>query len=392
MAEKVSIPAEDEYEAKSYFRIGRFIRERSRGFSHRNIGEGPIPKKAPKCNFVPSVNLHREGKAMDSQVLRKNAGTYSWSEFPAEPISQLEEVLHGLQLRRKRIPSKYFYDKAGSWLFEEICASPEYYLTRTETSLLRRHAEEISELFGESHAIIEYGCGSADKISILLEACFGCRSYVGIEICPRPLRQLLESLVEEFPGLPCHGVVADFLKKFSVPLPASFALPRRLLFLGSSIGNYLPRQVVTLLKDMNRIAGRGGALLIGVDLKKPREILEAAYNDRRGITANFNINILRHINYRCDGNLDPEKFEHLAFYNAAQGRIEMHLVSTCAQMAHLGLVPVEIMEAETIHTENSYKYGLMEFQGLAQRAGWQPVRCWTDPDHLFSLHYLEVSQ
>ncbi|MCC6272956.1 MAG: L-histidine N(alpha)-methyltransferase [Deltaproteobacteria bacterium] len=333
------------------------------------------------------------GRLVKTQCLRKQPRpAFDYWDLQPPPVASLGEVLAGLRLPRKRLASKYFYDERGSFLFEEICRLPEYYPTRTELGILRHRAAEIAGLLDTPCAIIEYGCGSAEKIAPLLAAAPQCRAYIGIDLSRAPLRALVASLAEDFPDVSCTGICADFLAPLDLSLPPPEKLRRVVFFPGSSIGNFEPEEALALLRRMARMAGPGGGLLVGVDLKKDKRTLEAAYNDSRGVTAAFNKNLLRRINYECDADFSEERFEHLAFYNVEKSRIEMHLVSPAPQTVHLGLAPIEFLAGETIHTENSHKYGPEEFSRLAEAAGWSPAYLWTDPDNLFSVQFFTATQ
>jgi len=328
---------------------------------------------------------------MNRQALRKPLRpSFDFWDRRTPVAAALPEILEGLRRPRKRLSAKYFYDERGSYLFEEICRLPEYYLTRAERSLLERRAREIAALWKEPCAILEYGCGGAEKIGPLLAAARNCRAYVGLDISPEPLLRLLDSLAASYPDVAFTGICADFHSSLEMPLPEPEALRRVAFFPGSSIGNFETEEALALLRRMADTVGEGGGLLIGYDLKKDKRILEAAYNDSRGVTAAFNKNILKRINYECDADFDETCFDHLAFYNETLGRIEMHLVSRVAQTVHLGLAPVEFLAGESIHTENSHKYAPEDFARLAARAGWRTVRRWADADNLFCLHYFET--
>lgn len=300
------------------------------------------------------------------------------------------EILKGLLRPRKTISPKFFYDERGSELFSQICRLPEYYPTRAEMALLGEKGPEIAALLEKPCALIEYGCGDSEKVHLVLDKVEGCRAYVGIDICKTPLLKLAQGISRDYPRLRVVAVCADFLKPFDIPLGGFSGLERVAFFPGSSIGNLDPDDSVQFLGNVARMAGEGGWLLIGVDLKKEPQVLHAAYNDSRGVTAAFNKNVLRRVNREALGDFDLERFEHRAFYNEAAGRVEMHLESVGDQTVNVGGKPVRFKSGETIHTENSYKYAPSEFQSLALRGGWQPVHYWTDAQNRMSLHLLRV--
>jgi dimethylhistidine N-methyltransferase len=302
------------------------------------------------------------------------------------------EILAGLQKPEKTLSPKFFYDERGMELFGEICELKEYYLTRAEMSLLKEKARAIAGFLEEDCVLIEYGCGNSEKIRLLLETASGCKAYAAVDIAKAALLQLAAGLAQSYPELPIILMCADFLTRFELPLNGFGSLKKVAFFPGSSIGNFDPPAAVAFLQTIAKEVGKRGALLIGVDLKKDESILHAAYNDAKGITSRFNKNILRRINRECGSDFDPSRFEHLAFYNALAGRIEMHLVSLEEQTVQLDGVPIRFKKGETIHTENSYKYHREEFQELARRGGWEPLQCWTDPQGLMSLHFLRVTK
>ena len=314
----------------------------------------------------------------------------SFSDAHPDRESFLSETLTGLGAAPKTLPCKYFYDERGSELFRRICELPEYYLTRAETALLGDIAGQAAEIIGDGAWIIEFGTGSSDKIGILLAALDRPAGFVAVDLARGALRGVTETLARDFPNLAVHAVCADFTEPFE--LPAMAGAGRRVVFFpGSSLGNFDHEQSVSFMATAARLAGPGGGMLIGIDLKKDEAILTAAYDDTQGVTAEFNLNLLRRLNRECGTDFDLDAFSHRAFYNANAGRIEMHLVSLRAQTVSLGGQTIAFAEGETIHTENSYKYSIPEFQDLARRAGFEPLRAWTDAERLFSLHYLSVA-
>ena len=301
----------------------------------------------------------------------------------------LEVVLCGLTDEPKWIPPKFFYDKRGSELFDRITRLSEYYATRTEIAILGARAAEIAELVGKDSLLIEYGSGSSSKVGILLDALQGDVTYVAIDISRQHLVESCERLAQSCPRLEVIAVCADYSKPFPLPTPKWGAPQNKMVFFpGSTIGNFSPDQAVSFLANTARQIGTGGSLLIGVDLKKDDKLLHAAYNDSAQVTAAFNLNLLERINQELDADFDLSAFRHRAFYNAERGRIEMHIVSLKPQVVSLNGASIHFAASETIHTENSYKFSIDEFQRLAAQSGFEPVKAWTDPQDLFSLHYL----
>ena len=309
---------------------------------------------------------------------------------PAEE-SFRDAVLAGLTRRHKSIPCRFLYDERGSALFEEICALPEYYLTRTETALLADVADEIGRLAGRHAQLIEFGSGSSRKVRLLLDALQEPAAYVAIDISREPLRRAAEEVAAEFPDVPVVAVCADYLQPVRLPpLPARGEGRRLGFFPGSTIGNFTPEDAVDFLAGCRRVVGRGGAMLVGADLKKDPAILDAAYNDSAGVTAAFNLNLLERINRELDADFDLDRFAHDAFYNAAAGRIEIYIRSLADQIVTVDGRAVRFAAGERIHTEDSCKYTIAEFQRLAVRAGFRPARHWADSAGLFSIHMLEA--
>jgi len=301
--------------------------------------------------------------------------------------SFLEDVLDGLGQAEKVLPAKYFYDERGSRLFDEICELEEYYPTRTETSLLARHAGAIAEQVGKGVTLLELGSGSSTKVRLLLDRLDQPTAYIPVDISREHLQASATRLAADYPGLKVKPIFADYVQAF--PLTVEGGPERTLAFFpGSTIGNFYPAEARTFLARLGRQLGAGSRLLIGVDLKKSRERLNAAYNDAAGVTAAFNLNLLERINRELDGTFDLDGFAHRAFYNERLGRIEMHLESLHPQTALVAGVPFRFEEGETIHTEVSYKYSVDEFRKLAHDAGWSADATWTDDEALFSIHLL----
>jgi dimethylhistidine N-methyltransferase len=298
------------------------------------------------------------------------------------------DVLRGLRRPHKRIPCKYFYDDAGSRLFDHICELPEYYPTRTELAILRDQAPAMAGRLGPRCLIIEYGSGSGIKTRLLLDALDRPAAYLPVDIAREHLLRAAQTLAAERPGLAIRPVCADFTRAFALPHGLPKATRRAVYFPGSTIGNFGPRAARRLLRGMARLVGTGGAVLIGVDLKKDPRVLERAYDDAAGVTAAFNKNLLVRINRELSGDFRPERFDHHALYNPAFGRIEMHLVSRRRQTVHVAGEGVELSEGEAILTECSYKYTVRGFQALAARGGLRAWQIWTDADRRFSVQYL----
>jgi dimethylhistidine N-methyltransferase len=310
-------------------------------------------------------------------------GFYSFLP-PAERL--LDDVLAGLALPQKSIPPKYFYDEQGCRLFEEICELPEYYPTRTETAILRAHVADIAQFIGPDAELIEYGSGVQAKTRILIQA-LQTRLYVPIDIAMDTLRAASNELAGRFPWLNVVGICADYTRPLALPEFAGVPIRRKVVFFpGSTVGNFTPAEALEFLKQARRTVGRGGALLIGVDLKKDKVILDAAYADAKGVTARFNLNVLERINRELGADFQINRFRHKAFYDPALGRVEMHLESAVAQIANVSSRRIHFAAGETILTEISCKYSIAEFQEMGKRAGFSPEKVWTDPERLFSVH------
>lgn len=295
-----------------------------------------------------------------------------------------DDVYRGLEKRPASVPPKYFYDAAGSLLFDRITHLPEYYPTRTEIDILSRNASEIADLIGTGNLLVEPGGGSLSKIHILLEG-LQPRAYVPMDISRDHLKFAVAELSAAYPWLEIHAACTDFTREMRLPETAPGGT-RVAFFPGSSIGNFDQGAAVDFLVSISKLVGPGGYLLIGVDLKKDIRILEAAYNDAAGVTAQFNLNLLSHINRVLDADFDLANWRHKACYNDSAGRIEMHLAGTCDQIVKVGSRGFSFGAGETIHTENSYKYTKEEFTALAARAGFRSVKIWLDDADLFSVH------
>jgi len=301
----------------------------------------------------------------------------------------LDDVLSGLSREQKQLPCKYFYDERGSRLFDAICGIEDYYPTRTETALIETHGGEMSDLIGAGVSLIEYGCGSLVKTRLLLDSLEDPSVFVPIDISEEHLMRSAGSLNQDYPELAVLPVVADFTKPVPLPDEVENAESKRVgFFPGSTIGNFDQDAAAGFLGTVAETVGEDGGLLIGVDLKKDEQILLRAYDDAEGVTAAFNLNIIERINRELDGDFDPAAFRHEARYDESEGRVEMHLVSRQDQTARVQGQSFRFQEGESIHTENSYKYHVGEFQDLAAGQGFVPAQAWVDDDDLFSLHYL----
>jgi dimethylhistidine N-methyltransferase len=305
----------------------------------------------------------------------------------AQDDSLAAEVLHGLTRPSKILPCRLLYDERGSDLFERITRLPEYYPTRTEAAILRQHAEEIASRVPDGGVLIEFGSGSSLKTELLLEQLPRLGAYVPIDLSHSALAGAARRLAARFPHIHVHPIVADF--SFPAPLPTELAWRHKTgFFPGSTIGNLTPVEASRLLRVFRAVLSSGGALIVGVDLKKDPAQLTRAYDDRAGATAAFNLNLLERLNRELGANFELGAFKHRAVYNARDGRIEMHLVSLREQSVKIYGRRIPFRSGETIHTESSYKYTLSQFQNLARSANWEPRRSWTDPRQLFSMHEL----
>lgn len=299
-----------------------------------------------------------------------------------------DEVIAGLTQPQKELPCKYLYDEHGSRLFDQICELEEYYPTQTEVSVMKTHVQAMAELMGQNCLLIEYGSGSSIKSRILLKALTQPAGYIPVDISCAHLQQTVTALKQDFPDLEILPVCADYTQHFDLPVPQQPVQRRCVYFPGSTIGNSHPDEAITLLQSIAEVCGPGGNLLIGVDLKKDPERLHRAYNDREGVTAAFNLNLLTRINRELGADFQLEQYRHYAFYNPYAGRMEMHLVSMADQLVRLDETELPLREGETIWTESSYKYTLTEFADLAATAEFAVTQVWTDAQKLFSVQLL----
>ncbi len=296
------------------------------------------------------------------------------------------DVRAGLTRRQKRLSAKYFYDAAGSRLFDRITELNEYYPTRTELGIMRQHAPDMAERCGPRCLLIELGAGSLTKVRLLLDRLDRPAGFVPVDVSGEHLEDAAHELRDDYPDLDVFPVCADFTADFH--MPARAAARRVVYFPGSTLGNFDPADADELLRKVAHLVGPGGGLLLGVDLRKDPAVLEAAYNDRSGVTAAFNRNLLVRINAELGADFDPARFRHRAFYNPVRSRIEMHLVSTVDQTVHLDDAEIRFRRGESIHTENSYKYDVGELGARAADCGFRTDAVWTDAKRYFAVLFL----
>lgn len=298
-------------------------------------------------------------------------------------------VREGLSQRPKAIPCKFLYDARGSALFDEICLLPEYYPTRAEVAILCQKAPEIARLLGPRVQLLEFGSGSSRKIRLLLDLLSEPSGYVPIDISGDHLRRAAKRVALAHPHIPVTAVCADYTAPFDLPRHLRGGFDRRVVFFpGSTICNLTPETAIGLMRRIRVLVGRGGGLLIGVDMKKDEARLNAAYNDASGVTAAFNLNLLGRINRDLGGDFDLSRFSHEAFYNVSLGRIEIYIRSEFDQFVQVSGRRYRFAAGERVHTEYSYKYDVDEFRALAAKGGFRAVETWLDEDRLFSVHYL----
>jgi len=338
---------------------------------------------------VPGGNLRASDSQGRCNIRYQKQNRLGLYDFEPQRKTFRDEALQGLQDARKELPSKYFYDDVGSQLFDLICELDEYYLTRTELSIMQQYKTEMASLIGPNCLLIEYGSGSSTKIRKLLDALQAPAGYVAIDIAKDQLLRSIASLKAAYPTLEVLPVCADYTSDFELPLPAKPVSRKIAYFPGSTIGNFDREPVKNFLRQIAKTC-KGGGLLIGVDLKKDFNILHRAYNDRQGVTARFNLHLLERMNQELDADFQLDRFSHYAFYNPGQSRVEMHLVSLANQVVHIGNAAISFKLGESIWTESSYKYTLAEFAQLASMTGFAVERVWTDPHQLFSVQYLRV--
>jgi dimethylhistidine N-methyltransferase len=316
-----------------------------------------------------------------------HAAALANAHLPDEQTSAFaREAIDDLSREPKRLSPKYFYDAAGSELFEAITRLPEYYPTRAELAILKEKAGDIAAFVPKGAALVEFGAGSTTKARLLLKRC-AVVAYVPVDISGEFVRAQADGLRMDFPSLAVHPVAADFTAPFRLP-EASAEMPKVGFFPGSTIGNFEPHEACRFLRSAAQILGSGARMIIGVDLEKDERVLHDAYNDSTGVTARFNLNVLVRINRELGGNFDLSAFIHRAIYNRERHRIEMHLISRKTQVAGFLGTSFSFRAGESIHTENSYKYSIARFAALAHGSGWKVCESWTDDAKLFSVHAL----
>lgn len=309
-------------------------------------------------------------------------------DHPPAQDQMRAEVLSGLGSPRKNLPCKYFYDRRGSQLFDAICELPEYYLTRTELGIMNAHVADMAAALGPQLLLLEPGSGSGVKTGLLLESLAEPVAYVPVDISRAHLLDSAQRLSQRFPRLEVLPVCADFNADFALPVPRQPARRGAVYFPGSTLGNFGPVAAVALLRRLKQLAGAGGALLVGFDMQKDAAVLERAYNDAAGVTAEFNRNLLARLNRELGADFDLSRFRHTAVYEPAQGRIEMRLVSRGEQRVHVAGEQFGFKDGEHIVTEHSYKYTTDGFAALATQAGLAVEKTWQDEKTWFSVAYL----
>jgi dimethylhistidine N-methyltransferase len=310
-------------------------------------------------------------------------------DFDEQTLAFAGDVIDDLSAHPKRLSPKYFYDAAGSELFEQITLLPEYYPTRTELGILRDRGRAISAIIPKGAALVEFGAGATTKVRLLLKEC-AISAYVPVDISGDFLKAQADALREDFPALDVYPVAADFTAPFALPEKIA-EMPKVGFFPGSTLGNFETHEASAFLRSARDILGKGAQMVIGVDLEKDERVLYQAYNDAAGVTARFNLNVLHRINRELGGDFDTKAFTHRAVYNRERHRIEMHLISRKAQSVRVLGRSFSFRAGESIHTESSYKYSLERFKALARGAGWTPLQSWTDEAGMFSVHALVAS-
>jgi dimethylhistidine N-methyltransferase len=311
-------------------------------------------------------------------------------EFTPATETFYQDVVEGLSRRPRSLPCKYFYDDRGSQLFDEICKLDEYYLTRTELEIMQAYAGEMADQIGPGVMLVEYGSGACIKTRILIDHLHQPVAYVPVDISRDHLHQTANDLAKRYPDIEILPVCADFTEQFELPLSSHTPTHDAVYFPGSTIGNFQPAAAQAMLGRIVSLCGCGGGLLIGIDLQKDVATIESAYNDSRGVTSEFNLNLLSRINRQLNGDIRVSQFEHAAHYNEQLGRVEIYLVSTCDQRITVGDRSFEIADGETIHTEYSHKYTIDGFADLAAAAGLTLRKQWTDPRHQFAVLHFAV--
>jgi dimethylhistidine N-methyltransferase len=322
--------------------------------------------------------------ARDSLTAPQRLSTAESSDF-------LADVIAGLSSNPRTLPCKYFYDERGAALFQKICELPEYYITRTEIDILDRNRAEIASQIGANVELIGLGTGAGTKTRILIEALQDPAVYIPVDISEKQLRESTALFQKIFPDLETQPVCADYLQPVTLPSPRRKAVRNVVYFPGSTIGNFGPDEAGEFLYRVANVCRANGGLLIGVDLKKDQHVIEAAYNDRAGVTAQFNLNLLDRVNRDLGADFDLDQWRHRAIYNSSAGRIEMYLISEIDQFIHLDEHKFHFRRGEKIITEYSYKYAPEEFAALARTAGFEFVRMWTDDARLFGVFYFSCN-
>lgn len=316
---------------------------------------------------------------------------HRFREYPFMDSDFRAHVIQGLKTSPKQLSPKYFYDARGSVLFDRITRLKEYYPAETEKGIYADHIEDIARALPDERLLVEPGSGNSEKVALLLERLPALQCYVPIEISGEHLYRHSLELSRQYPQIQIHAVAADFTTdRICIREERDRYGPPVIFFPGSTIGNFSPGQAVELLRGFSTMAGHKGRLLIGVDLKKDPKVLEQAYNDSQGVTAEFNLNILHRVKYELNGEVDLDGFAHEAIYNEQMGRVEMHLRSRRRQQIRLDRQTFTFREGETIHTENSHKYTVGEFQELAGRAGYRLRNVWTDENNYFSVQLFDA--
>lgn len=336
----------------------------------------------------------RDSKSGDSKSGDSSSGASSADSSTGSSSATREfrqDVYAGLGAEQKTLPCKYFYDLRGSELFEQICELPEYYPTRVELALMNRHASEMGQALGPRTRLVEFGSGSSQKTRVLLAHLNSPAGYVPVDVSKEFLLQTAEQLEREFPHIEILPAVADFTNPLRLPGTDQLAETTTVYFPGSTIGNFERDQVEEILEQIRELVGNDGGLLIGIDLHKDLETLEAAYNDEQGVTAEFNLNLLQRINNELSGDFDPERFRHRAIYNSDEHRIEMSLVSMGENNVAVGDRWFQFDDGEEIVTEFSHKYDLDEFAAVAATTGFRLQHVWTDDKQQFAVIYLLAS-
>jgi dimethylhistidine N-methyltransferase len=312
------------------------------------------------------------------------------ADFTSQQLILLQEVLHGLHQPQKELSCKYLYDETGSRLFDLICELDEYYISRTELKIMQTFLNDIIDVLGPNCMLIEYGCGSCTKTRLLLEALPALAAYVPIDIAYTHLHNTVRTLTRTYPTIEIIPICTDYTQAFTLPTPTRTVKRRIAYYPGSTIGNFDQKTAYHFLRTITHSLAANGGLLIGVDLKKDPTLLHRAYNDRAGVTAQFNLHLLERINQELKANFQLDQFTHYAFYNPPHNRVEMHLLSQRSQPVTIHNSTIHIRQGESIWTESSYKYTIEEFAHLANRAGLKVEHAWLDEEALFSVQYLTV--